>query len=52
MGGTINQLLIQISKEIWQYLLAKGIKFTEEYLPGALKREANIKSRTTKDSSE
>ena len=27
-GGTQNQLLIQISKEIWKYLLDKGVTIT------------------------
>ena len=52
MGGTRNQLLVQISKEIWEYLLDKGITITAEYLPGALNREADMQSRTVKDSSE
>ena len=52
MGGTRNQLLVQISKEIWEYLLEKGIAITAEYLPGALNREADMQSRTVKDSSE
>ena len=52
MGGTRNQLLVQINKEIWEYLLDKGITITAEYLPGALNREADMESRTVKDSSE
>ena len=52
MGGTRNQLLVQISKEIWEYLLDKGITITAEYLPGALNREADMQSRTVKESSE
>ena len=38
MGGTQNQLLVQISKEIWEYLMDKGITITTEYLPGASTR--------------
>ena len=44
MGGTQNQLLVQISKEIWEYLLDKGIAVTAEYLPGALNKEAVMQS--------
>ena len=52
MGGTRNQLLVQISKEIWEYLLDKGITITAEYLPEALNKGADMQSRTVKDSSE
>ena len=52
MGGTQNQLLVQISKEIWEYLMDKGITITAEYLPGALNKETNMQSLTVKDSSE
>ena len=38
MGGTQDQLLVQISKEIWKYLLSKGISVSSEYLPGALNK--------------
>ena len=49
MGGT--QLLVLISKEIWEYLLEKGTTITAEYLPGALNKEAGMQSQTVKDSS-
>ena len=52
MGNTENQLLAKISKEIWEYLLHKGITVTAEYLLGAYNKEADIKSRTVKDSSD
>ena len=52
MGDTRIQLLVQISKEIWEYLLGKEITITGEYLPGALNKEADMQSRTVKDSSE
>ena len=39
IGGTQNQLLVQISKEIWKYLLSKGITVSSEYLPGALNKD-------------
>ena len=32
MGGTHTKVLSDISKEIWDYLLAKGITITAEYL--------------------
>ena len=46
MGGTQYQLLVHISKEIWEYLLDKGIKVTADYLPGTLNKKANMQSRT------
>ena len=52
MGGTHNKVLSDESKEIWCYLLAKGITITAEYLPGALNKEANFQSRALRDSSE
>ena len=52
MGGTRNQLLVQISKEIWEHFLDKEIIITAEYLPGALNKEADMQPRTVKDSSE
>ena len=52
MIGTPNQLLVQISKDIWEYLLDKGITITAEYLPGGLNKEADMQSRTVKDSSQ
>ena len=33
-GGTENQELTAISKEIWQYLLKRKITITAEYLQG------------------
>ena len=52
MRGTRNQLLVQISKEIWEYLLDKGITITAEHFAGALNKEANMQSQTVKNSSE
>ena len=51
IGGTRTHLLVQISKEIWEYLLDKGITITAEYLPRALNQEIYMQSRTVKDSS-
>ena len=52
MGGTHNKVLSDLSKEIWDYLLGKGITITAEYLPGILNQEADSESRSVKDSSE
>ena len=52
MGGTENQMLLKISKEIWQYLLKQQIKITSEYLPCSLNVEADWQSRNSNDPSE
>ena len=52
MGGTKNQELTAIRKEIWQYLLKRKITITAEYLPGSMNVEADRESRQTRDSSE
>ena len=52
MGGTQNKNLTLLSKEIWEYLIAKEITITAEYLPGSLNKEADFQSRAVKDSSE
>ena len=39
MRGTHKKVLSYISKNILDYLLAKGITVTVEYLPGALNRK-------------
>ena len=44
--------LVQVSKEIWKYLLDKGVTITAEYLSGALKKDTGMQSQTVKDSSE
>ena len=44
MGVTHSKALSDISKEIWDYLLAKGITITAEYLPGAINKKANFHS--------
>ena len=33
IGGTKNPDLIQISKEIWEFLLGQGTTITDEHLP-------------------
>ena len=35
-GGTRSQELLQVAKEIWDYLLANRIAVTAEYLPSSL----------------
>ena len=52
MGGTKNPELIQISKEIWKFLLGQGITITAEQLPRNLNYKADLESRHQKDSSE
>ena len=52
MGGTRCQILTEISKEIWKYLLDHQITITVEYLPGVLNIIADKMSRSVKDLSE
>lgn len=52
MGGTRNQVLTSISKQIWGYLLNHQITITVEYLLGKLNVEADAMSRYVRDSSE
>ena len=52
MGGTNNQELVRISKQIWNYLISKGITLTAEHLPGILNKEADFESRNVRDCSE
>ena len=49
MGGTRNQELIQISKEIWDFLLSRQITSTAEYLPSSLNVIADWESRNHVD---
>ena len=51
IGVTQNKVLSDLIKEIWDYLLAKGITITAEYLPGALNKEANFQLQALRDSS-
>ena len=48
MGGTNNQELVRISKQIWNYLISRGITLTAEHLPGILNKEADFESRNVK----
>ena len=52
MGGIHKIVLSDISKKILDYLLAKGITITTEYLPVALNKEADFQSQAVRDSSE
>ena len=51
-GGTQNNKMIAISKEIWEFALSKGIMITTECLLGRLKVRADWASRNFQDSSE
>ena len=52
MGGTGNQMLLKLSKEICQYLLKHQITTTAEYLSIFLNVEAYWKTRNSRDPSE
>ena len=41
MGGTKNPDLMQISKEIWEFLFGQGITITAKHLPGNLNCKAD-----------
>ena len=50
--ATNNQVLVGLSKQIWNYLMSKRIILTAEDLPGILNVEADFESRNVKDSNE
>ena len=52
MGGTRSPELLQVAKEIWDYLLANGIAVTAEYLPSSLNIQADWQSRNHRESSD
>ena len=52
MGGTYSKEMVDLSKEIWGYLLQKQITLTAEYLPGIMNVEADRESHRATDSSE
>ena len=52
MGGTTEKTLVDLSKDIWKYLILKQITITAEYLPGILNTRAKWQSRHSKDFSE
>lgn len=51
-GGVKNTQMIKLSKEIWNYLLSRGITVTTEYLPSKMNVIADRESRERADSSE
>ena len=52
MGGTQNEYLIDIAKEVHTYLASKKITLTLEYIPSKLNIRPDWQSRNWKDSSE
>ena len=46
MERTQNKSLTLLSKEIWEYLIAKEIRVAVEYLRGSLNQEVDFQSRT------
>ena len=52
MEGTQNLKLVQLAKEIWDYLLQCRITLTPEYLPSKLNVTADSESRNNSVSSE
>ena len=54
MGGTTDKTLVDLSKDIWKYLILKKITITAEYLPGILNTRADgslVKARTFRNGS-
>ena len=49
MGGTKSVPLMKRTKNIWQFLLSKGLNLTAEYLPTDLNTEADYESRNVQD---
>ena len=49
MGGTTDKVFVDISKDIWKYLILKQITITAEYFPGILNTRADWQSRHSKD---
>ena len=52
MGGSKNQKMIILSKEIWEILISKQIMITVEYLTSSLNKVADLESRRKVDFSE
>ena len=52
MGGTHNPIMLNLAKEIWEYLMQKEITLTAEYIPSELNKTPDWWSRNWKDSSE
>ena len=51
-GGKGEQMLLKLSKEIWQYLSKHQITITAEYLPSFLNVGADWQSQNSRDPSE
>jgi len=49
MGRPNSQKLLDLTKEIWKYLMQRGITLTAEYIPSALNKEADFQLRNAKD---
>lgn len=49
IGGTTDKNLVELSKEIWKYLLLKQFTLTVEYLSDILNTRAYWKSRDSKN---
>ena len=49
MGGMNNQDLVDLSKQIWNYLIAKQIILTAEHLTGTLNKDADFECGNVKD---
>ena len=52
MGGTTDKTLVDLSKDIWKYLILKQITITAEHLRDILNTRADWQSRHSKDFSE
>ena len=52
MGGSKNQKMTILSKEIWEILISKQIMITVEYLTSSLNKVAGLESRRKVDFSE
>ena len=52
LGGTKNEHMIRLSKEMWHYLLNRNMAITAEYLPSVLNTVADRESRKKPDPSE
>ena len=49
MGGTTNQTMLALSKEIWEVLLKKNATILAKYLASALNKEADWESRNNRN---
>ena len=49
MGGTTDKTLVDLSKDIWKYLVLKQVTINAEYLPGILNTRVDWQSPHSKD---